>query len=61
MSFFGFKVPLKPNLIKLYKRHPRGESEEMFEWVLPMAGVRKFSLRHPLEKSCKTGKMNLVS
>jgi hypothetical protein len=45
----------------LYKRHPRDESEEIFEWVLPMAEVRKFSLGLLLEKTYKTGKMNLLS
>jgi hypothetical protein len=47
-------------LARLYKRHPRGESEEIFAWVLPMVKFRKFSLGHPPEKTCKTRKNNLV-
>jgi hypothetical protein len=47
MRIFGFKSPFRPGLVRLYKRHPRGESEGILEWVLRMAGVRKFFLGHP--------------
>jgi hypothetical protein len=54
--FFGFRSPFRPSLVSLYKRHPRGESEEIFVWLLPMVEVRKLSLGHPLEKTCKNEK-----
>jgi hypothetical protein len=59
MRILSFESPFKPNFVRLCRRHPRGESEEILEWVLPMARVRKFSLGHPPEKAYKSGKMNL--
>jgi hypothetical protein len=59
MRFFGVRLPFRPSLVRLYKRNPRGESEGIFEWVLPRAHVRKFFLRHPPGKICKIRKTNL--
>jgi hypothetical protein len=59
MMFFGFRLPFRPSLVRLCRRHPRGESEGIFKWVLPMAGVKKFFIGHPMEKTSKTRKMNL--
>jgi hypothetical protein len=42
MRFFCFKSPFRPTFVRLYRRHPRDESEGILEWVLPVAGVRKF-------------------
>jgi hypothetical protein len=56
MRFSHFRLPFRPSLVRLYKRHPRGESEEIFDWVLLMAQARKFSLGCPLKKTCKTSK-----
>jgi hypothetical protein len=55
MRCFGFRLPFRPSLVRLYKR-PRGESEKIFEWVLPMAEVRKFSIGHPPRKLAKPEK-----
>jgi hypothetical protein len=44
MRFVCFKSPFRPNFVRLCRRHPRDESEGILEWVLLMAGVRKFSL-----------------
>jgi hypothetical protein len=59
MRIFGFRSPFSFSLVRLYKIHPRSESEGIFEWVLPMAKVRKFPLGCPPEKTCETGKMNV--
>jgi hypothetical protein len=45
--------------VRLCRRHPRGESEGILEWVLLMARIRKLSLGHLLEKAYKTEKTNL--
>jgi hypothetical protein len=58
-EFFSFRSSFIPNFVRLCRRHPRGELEAIFEWVLPMAKVRRFSLGHPLEKAYKTRKTNL--
>jgi hypothetical protein len=60
MRIFGFRLPFRPNLVRMYKRQSRGESGKIFEWVLPVAKVRKFSLGSPLEKTRKTRKTNLL-
>jgi hypothetical protein len=59
MRFVCFKLPLRPNFVRLCRRHPKGESEGIVEWVLSMAGVRKFSLGCPPEKAYRTGIVNL--
>jgi hypothetical protein len=59
MDVVYFKSPFTPNFVRLCRRHPRGESEGILEWVLAMAGDRKFSLGHALEKADKSRKMNL--
>jgi hypothetical protein len=56
MRFSCFKLLFRPNFVKLCRRRPRGESEGIVEWVLPMAGLRKFSLRRPQRKLTKLGK-----
>jgi hypothetical protein len=37
MRIFHFRSPFRPSLVRLYKRHHRGESEGIFEWVLLLA------------------------
>jgi hypothetical protein len=61
MRFFGFRLPFRPSLVRLCKRHPRGESEGIFEWVLPFSKVRTYFLGCSWggRGNCKTGKTNL--
>jgi hypothetical protein len=40
----------------LCRKHPRGESEGIFEWILPMAKVRKLFLGCPWRKLAKLEK-----
>jgi hypothetical protein len=56
MRIFGFGSPFRPSLVRLYKRHPRHESEEIFEWVLSMAEVRKLSLGCPTRENLQNWK-----
>jgi hypothetical protein len=51
MRFACFKLSFRHNFVRLCRRHSRGESEGILEWVLCMARVRKLSLEHTLEKA----------